>query len=107
VYEFGFECESCKKEYRFREGKFSEILKERDTVAELTAMHNAEIDSALNRRCPECGGPLKNGNGYGFLTCQWCYALYVVRDGELVPRPPEPKRKLTLKEVTNAVRTQW
>jgi hypothetical protein len=89
VDEFQFHCQSCKREYRYREGRLSEILKERDIVAEHKAMDYAEIESASRRRCSECGGPLNNTGGCGLLSCQWCHAQYVVKDGELFPRPEE------------------
>jgi RNase P subunit RPR2 len=44
VYEFEFRCDSCKREYRFRDGKLRELKTERDPVAENLAMLKAEMD---------------------------------------------------------------
>ncbi|MGA3108078.1 MAG: hypothetical protein ABSD99_01255 [Candidatus Bathyarchaeia archaeon] len=81
VDELGFRCDSCKREYRFREGRLKELKIERDPAAERMAMQKAEVDTVRNRRCPHCGGPLDD-----FLTCEWCHESYVVESGELVPR---------------------
>jgi len=81
VDELGFRCESCNREFRFREGRLKELKIERDPVAERIAMHKAEVDVARNRRCLRCGGPLDD-----FLTCEWCHERYSVESGELVPR---------------------
>ncbi|MGA2625985.1 MAG: hypothetical protein ABSF63_02860 [Candidatus Bathyarchaeia archaeon] len=58
VDELHFRCDSCKREYRFREGMLREMKIERDPVAEELAMQEAEIDTVRNRRCSRCGGPL-------------------------------------------------
>jgi uncharacterized protein with PIN domain len=81
VYEFGFRCDSCKREFRFKDGKLKELKAQRDPVAELMAMRKAEIGAIRNRRCPHCGGPLDD-----WLTCDWCHEQYSVDNGELVPR---------------------
>jgi nitrite reductase/ring-hydroxylating ferredoxin subunit len=81
VYEFGFRCDSCKREYRFRDGKLKELKTQRDPFTELMAMRKAEIDTIRNRRCPHCGGPLDD-----WLTCDWCHEQYSIDNGELVPR---------------------
>lgn len=44
MYEFEFRCDSCKREYRFRDGKLRELKTERDPVAENLAMLKAEMD---------------------------------------------------------------
>jgi len=85
AYEFDFRCDSCKREYRFMDGKLRQLKIERDPVAEHMAMRKAEIDSVRNRRCPNCGGPLDN-----WLICDWCHESYSVDSGELVPRSEEP-----------------
>ncbi|MGA2790328.1 MAG: hypothetical protein ABSF00_06135 [Candidatus Bathyarchaeia archaeon] len=85
VDELGFRCDSCKREFRFREGRLKELKTEPDPVAERIVMHQAEIDTVRNRRCPHCGGPLDV-----FLTCEWCHERYSVKSGELVPRSEEP-----------------
>jgi hypothetical protein len=93
VYEFDFRCDSCKREYRFRNGTLNGLKIERDPVAEHLAMHEAEIDTFRNRRCPNCGGPLDN-----WLACDWCHERYTVDNGELVPRteePPQAKPKIS------------
>jgi len=85
VYEFDFRCDSCKREYRFMDGKLRQLKTERDPVAEYMAMRKAEIHSVRDRRCPNCGGPLDN-----WLRCDWCHESYSVDSGELVPRMKEP-----------------
>jgi hypothetical protein len=87
VYEFDFRCDSCRSEYRFRNGKLRQLKIERDPVAEHVAMYNAETDSVRNRRCPNCGGPLDN-----WFRCDWCHESYSVDSGELVPRSEEHLR---------------
>jgi hypothetical protein len=84
MYEFDFQCGSCKGEYRFRDGKLRKLNTERDPAAERLAMHKAEIDTVRNRRCPQCGGPLDD-----WLTCEWCHERYSVDNGELVPKIDE------------------
>ena len=81
VYEFDFRCDSCKREFRFRDGMLKELSNERDPVAENLAMRQAEIDTIRNRRCPSCGGPLDN-----WLACEWCHERYSAENGELVPK---------------------
>jgi len=71
VEELGFRCDSCKREFRFRESRLKELKSERDPVAEKMAVHKAEIDTVRNRRCPNCGGPLDD-----FLTCESCHERY-------------------------------
>lgn len=81
VYELDFRCDSCKREFRFRDGNLKELKVERDAVAEQLAMRRAEIDTVRNRRCLACGGPLDD-----WLTCEWCHEKYSVDSGELIPR---------------------
>jgi len=81
VYEFGFRCDSCKREFLFKGGKLRELKPQRDPVAELMAMREAEVGAIRNRRCPHCGGPLDD-----WLTCNWCHEQYSVDHGELVLR---------------------
>lgn len=84
VYEFDFRCDTCKREYRFRDGKLEEVKVERNPVAEHMAMHKAELDTARNRRCPQCGGPLDD-----WLACGWCHERYSIDNGELIPKLEE------------------
>ena len=84
VHEFDFRCDSCKREFRFRDGKLKELKNDRDPVAEHIAMRQAEIDTVRNQRCPHCGGPLDD-----WLTCDWCHERYSVDNGELMPRIQE------------------
>jgi nitrite reductase/ring-hydroxylating ferredoxin subunit len=94
VYEFDFRCDSCKREYRFRDGKLNEVTIERDAVAEHLAMRKAELDAVRNRRCPHCGGPLDD-----WLTCEWCHERYSAENGELVSKTEELlKRKPRISE---------
>ena len=81
MYEFDFRCGTCKREYRFRDGKLRGLKIERDSVAEHLAMRRAAMDTVRNRRCPSCGGPLDDR-----LACDWCSERYSVEAGELVPR---------------------
>ena len=48
VYEFDFRCDSCKREFRFKDGKLMGLTNERDPVAEHIAMRKAEIDTVRN-----------------------------------------------------------
>jgi len=81
VYEFGFRCDSCKREFRFKDGKLEGLKTQRDPIAELMAMREAEMGAIRTRRCPRCGGPLDD-----WLTCDWCHEHYSIDNGELVPR---------------------
>jgi hypothetical protein len=84
VYELDFRCESCKREYRFTDGRLKELKIERDPVAEQLAIRQAEINAFRGCRCPWCGGPLD-----AWLMCEWCHGQYCVENGELVPRTGE------------------
>jgi len=84
VYEFDYRCDSCKREYRFKDGKLRKLKIERDPVAEHLAMRGAEMDTVRNRRCSKCGGPLDE-----WLACEWCHERYSVDNGELVPQIEE------------------
>jgi len=90
VYELGFRCDSCKREFRFKDGKLEELRTQRNPFAELMAMREAEIDTIRNRRCPHCGGPLDD-----WLSCDWCHEQYSTDNGELVPRNEDqlPKQR--------------
>lgn len=103
VHEFTFRCEPCNREYLYRDGELQEKRMGRDEYAEAKAMLHGELEAALNRRCPTCGGPLNDGHASLILRCEWCHQEYVTREGELSPRPPEPKRKPLLRELANAV----
>lgn len=81
MYEFDFRCDSCKRDFRFRDGKLNELKMPRDTAAEHKAMRKAETDAVRSRRCPQCGGPLDD-----WLACEWCHERYSIDNGELVPR---------------------
>jgi len=87
-YEFGFLCDSCKREFRFKDRKLEELKTQRDPFAELMAMREAEISAIRNRRCPHCGGSLDD-----WLTCDWCHEQYSIDNGELVPRIEDHLRK--------------
>ncbi len=101
VDELGFRCDSCKREYRFREGRLKELKIERDPVAERMAMHKAEVDTVRNRRCPNCGGPLDE-----FLACEWCHESYSVENGELIPRIQELLAKQHKPKISEFYATQ-
>ena len=97
IYELDFRCDSCKREFRFTEGKLRERKDERksvrDPVAEQLAIHEAEINTARNCRCSNCGGPLDE-----WLTCEWCHERYSITNGVLVSKIaeiPHPKPKMS------------
>lgn len=89
VDELTFECDDCHRQYSFKEGKLSEKRTERDTYSETAAIKRAEMKNALQRRCPDCGGPVTGGNGIYVLRCSWCGREYGVINGELQVRLPE------------------
>jgi uncharacterized protein YbaR (Trm112 family) len=101
--QFTFICNSCSREYLFKDDVIIEKTHGRDPVAESTAICHLEIEAALARRCPECGGPLNIGYGLHIFHCEWCQEKYQI-DGELVPKPPEPLPRKTLREY--AVRSE-
>jgi len=84
VYDLDFRCDSCKREFCFRDGKLQQLSNERNPVAENLAMRKAEMDSIRTHRCPACGGPLDI-----WLTCEWCHERYLAEKGELVPKIEE------------------
>lgn len=93
MYELDFRCETCKREYRFRDGKLKELKIERDLIAEQMAMRRAELGAFRSRRCLSCGGPLDD-----WLNCDWCHRRFSVESGELVLRTEEalqPKPKMS------------
>jgi len=108
VDEFDFRCNICKVEYRFSDGKLRLKEPKRDLYAEALAVRHAEVDAGLTRRSPECGGPLKDGNGLSIFRCGWCFNDYVIRDGELTPRPEKPKPRMRWrKRLRQSTREIW
>ena len=94
----GFRCEKCGGRFESEGGSLQPKREryERNSVAEEVAIRGAELETASNRRCPNCGGPFMKGGGVIF-HCEWCYLDYMVGEGELVPRPPDPKPKSTMR----------
>lgn len=58
VSEFTFLCESCKGEYLFKDDQVIEKRLGRDHVAETIAIQHGQLQDVLQRRCPNCGGPV-------------------------------------------------
>lgn len=87
VHQFTFRCDSCNREYLFKDNGIIEKTNVRDPVAESTAIRHGEIEAALARRCLECGGPLKNEVVPFVFRCEWCHQDYSLTEGgELRPR---------------------
>jgi hypothetical protein len=85
--QFTFTCNSCNRDYLFKDDVICEKPHDRDSYAETRAIHDAEIEAALARRCPECGGRLNNGITLHLLRCEWCHQEYSLTEGgELQPR---------------------
>ena len=91
IEEFMFRCEACRREFLFRDNRLFERTPQRDMAAEVIAIRELEHVDALHRRCFDCGGPLTADIG-GF-RCQWCDEPYVIRDGQLIPKPYESQIK--------------
>lgn len=102
VHEFEFRCEACKHDYLYKEGQFTSKTHERDVIAEGEGIRHAESQSATNRRCSQCGGPI-TGQGGAFVRCEWCHQEYEVNSGELQLRPDRPQVKPTLREFADAL----
>jgi Zn finger protein HypA/HybF involved in hydrogenase expression len=87
VHQFSFTCNSCNREYLFKDDVIIEKMQSRDSVAESAAIRQGEIEAALARRCLECGGPLKTGTRPYSLRCEWCHQEYSLTEGgDLRPR---------------------
>jgi uncharacterized protein with PIN domain len=87
VHQFIFACDSCNREYLFKDDEIIEKTLGWNPVAETAAIHHGQIEAALHRRCLECGGPLKNGITLYVLRCEWCHQEYSLTEGgELQPR---------------------
>jgi hypothetical protein len=106
VHEFDFSCDSCKRQYQFVGDKITEKRQGRDSIAETIAIQHGELQHALNCRCLNCGGPITNSPGTYALSCEWCKEEYRIIGGELIPKPPEPLPRKTLRQYANAVRSQ-
>ena len=108
VHEFTFRCESCRREYCYKNHELTEKQPKGDPAADALAVEHGQLLAAINRRCPNCGGPITNPNGLYLFRCVWCHEEYRVIDGELrVAPPPAPQPKTTLKEVANAIHNGW
>jgi DNA-directed RNA polymerase subunit M/transcription elongation factor TFIIS len=103
IHEFNFRCESCNRKYQFKEGQLQEKALERNLRHEDEAVRHTELEIGINRRCPDCGGPIKNRHGFA-LRCDWCYREYSLVDGELQARTLEQELKPTMREFTDALR---
>ena len=60
VHQFTITCDSCDREYLFKDEGIIEKTHGRDPVAETVAIRHGEIEAALARHCLVCGAPLKN-----------------------------------------------
>jgi Zn finger protein HypA/HybF involved in hydrogenase expression len=74
-------CESCKREYDFKDDKVVEIKRGRDLIAESQALDRSLRLAAMNRRCDNCGGPMTS-HGVA-LCCDWCHQEYRIVDGQV------------------------
>jgi uncharacterized protein with PIN domain len=99
VHQFNFRCDSCNREYLFKDDRIIEKTHDRDPVAETAAIHDLQIEVALRRRCLECGGPLKNGVAPFVLRCEWCNQEYSLTEaGKLQPRHTDQPLKPSMRE---------
>ena len=92
AHEFTFSCESCKREYQFKDDRIIEKRPDKDPLAEALAIQHSQLYDAINRRCLNCGGPITNG-GLA-LRCEWCHQEYSAIDGYLQPKiidQPQPR----------------
>lgn len=103
IQDFTFRCDVCKREFLYRDNRLFEKKPVRNEVGAVTAIRKLEHKDALNRRCTECGGPLTNDVS-GF-QCVWCNEKYILTEGVLVTKPPEPKPRMTLSEAASGVHT--
>ena len=69
VDEFSFSCESCKREYQFKEGQLIEKRPLQDPLVETLAIKGGQQQVAVNRRCLQCGGPITDGPEFHALRC--------------------------------------
>jgi len=69
VHEFQFQCESCKREYLFKDDQIIEKRPNRNPIAETIAIQQSQLQDAINRRCLNCGGPITNAHGVSALRC--------------------------------------
>jgi hypothetical protein len=58
VHEFEFRCDKCKQDYNLKDGELTTKTHERDIIAESSGIIHTEATEAVNRRCPQCGGPI-------------------------------------------------
>jgi ribosomal protein S27AE len=96
VQEFTFLCQTCNREYLFKDDKIVEKRPRRDPFVEELAIQNVQFLDATNRRCPQCGGPITNPYG-STLRCGWCHQEYALSEGQLQPKsadPPQAKPSL-------------
>jgi transposase-like protein len=55
IHEFNFRCQSCKREYQFKDDQLTEKAPERNLGLEDEAITHSELQTGINRRCPESG----------------------------------------------------
>jgi hypothetical protein len=103
IHEFNFRCDSCNREYQFKDNHLTEKAHERNLGREDEAVRHTELENGINRRCTDCGGPIKNRYGLA-LRCDWCCQEYSLIEGELQARPTEQEpSKPTMREFTDAL----
>ena len=106
VDEFTFRCESCKREYEFKDDKVSEKKHARDPLAESEAIERTLLLAAINRRCGNCGGPIARSHGVA-VRCDWCHQDYKIINGELEPNTEGPiASKLSMRDFYSLETTQ-
>jgi DNA-directed RNA polymerase subunit RPC12/RpoP len=64
IHEFNFRCDSCNREFQFKEGQLHEKAHERNLGREDEVARHSELEIGINRRCPDCGGRIKNRYGH-------------------------------------------
>src|SRR3990172_9216588 len=98
VDEFTFRCESCKREYEFKDDKVLEKKRGRDPIAESQALDRSLRLAAMNRRCDNCGGPITRSHGIA-LCCDWCHQEYRIVDGQVQPTIEDsPTHRLSMSD---------
>jgi rubredoxin len=98
IHAFDFRCNNCKHDYQFRNGQLLSKEHERDLSKEREGIKRTALETAVDRRCPECGGPLTTPYGLA-AKCEWCDQEYVMKDGELERKISEStKRKPAMRE---------
>jgi ribosomal protein S27AE len=102
IHEFNFRCDSCKREYQFKDDQLIEKALQRNLGLEDEAIKQSDLQTGINRRCPECGGPINNKYGL-VLLCEWCQQEYSLTEGELQARPSEQPESKPMRREFHAI----